>query len=199
MPDIIIDWLNNFNAGSALLVVLALGTAAITVGRKLWKLTKDAKALVESNLKKKEEYQNVLSDVEAIKQDITALKTNSAEVMEKIKNSSLYSTEVDESLKRAITAAEEMASKHTTAISKIEQDILTMQGKINLLFASDKEFCRSYIIDAYSKYVGEEHAIGLLALQNIEGMYNRYKDEHGEDEFLGKMVREMRNLPTINK
>ena len=47
------------------------------------------------------------------------------------------------------------------------------------------------------KYVKKEKSIDLISLQNLENIYNKYLEEDGgKDEFLAKLMKELRDLPT---
>ena len=79
----------------------------------------------------------------------------------------------------------------------LEDKISKLESQINVLITSDVEYIRAYITDSYKKFVKELHHIDLMSLQNVESIYNRFLQETGsEDEFLSKLMRELRNLPT---
>ena len=63
---------------------------------------------------------------------------------------------------------------------------------------SDCETIRSFIMSEYCKWVEDKGEIDLITLQNIERMYKKYLEEVGEntDEFIDKLVNEIRQLPT---
>ena len=79
----------------------------------------------------------------------------------------------------------------------LEDKVSKVESQINVLITSDVEYIKAYITDSYNKFVKENHHIDLLSLQNVESVYNRLLQETGvEDEFLSKLMRELRNLPT---
>ena len=79
----------------------------------------------------------------------------------------------------------------------IEEKISKLESQIGVLITSDVEYIKAYLTDSYKKFVKEKHHIDLISLQNVESLYNRFLQETGvEDEFLSKLMRELRNLPT---
>ena len=146
--------------------------------------------------------------IDGILTDITSLKTEIDKISNDVDN---YKGIIDGKLKEIIKNSSENGDEFIKSLDEIkntlmiidpkvkilEDKISKLESQINVLITSDVEYIRAYITDSYKKFVKELHHIDLMSLQNVESIYNRFLQETGsEDEFLSKLMRELRNLPT---
>jgi predicted nucleic acid-binding Zn-ribbon protein len=106
----------------------------------------------------------------------------------------------NESVNKSFDDLEKSIREISPKLQLMEQRIEKLERQIGDLLRSDVDYIKAYITDAYNKYVKEEQHIDLLTLQNVESVYNRLLEETGsEDEFLSKLMRDLRNLPTTKQ
>lgn len=198
------DYLNQFPAGTVFLFLIGLYAAGKKVYQEAKKILEHNKKVVTDDIQKQEQLQTMLDDIENLKTSIETLNTgldSYKKTVEKHLEEDQVSSEnsrrnTDERIGTICEHLEGLEQK----IPIIEQNIMKIEKQISILIGSDVEYIRAYITDSYNKYVKEKRQIDLISLQNVESIYNRFLHETGgEDEFLSKLMRELRNLPTTVK
>mgnify|MGYP003556925927 CR=1 FL=1 len=200
-PDQIADFLDQWSAGYIFLIIVGVYTVAKKLYEIIKKITNQTEEQVTKKIKDSEKIDGILTD-------ITSLKTEIDKISNDVDN---YKGIIDGKLKEIIKNSSENGDEFIKSLDEIkntlmiidpkvkilEDKISKLESQINVLITSDVEYIRAYITDSYKKFVKELHHIDLMSLQNVESIYNRFLQETGsEDEFLSKLMRELRNLPT---
>lgn len=201
MLEKIVALFNNWNAGDVILFIVILYTIGVVIFKGVKKLLDHNKQLVTENIRKEEELNNILSTLQTTRNDLSNLnnqfRSAIADIGSKLENHTGSSQDDIANLNSLITAIQEDIALQSPKIDALEEKLLKIEEQISVLINSDVEYIKAYITDAYDKYVTTEKNIDLMTLQNIESVYNRVLQEIGEeDEFLAKLMREIRDLPT---
>ena len=197
----IAKFLDNWSAGTVFLLLVGV----YTVAKKLIEIYKSISSHIEKKTTKKiksvETIEGIIGDINSLKADLENMSTEvenykgiiDSKLEEIVKSSS-------DGSKEFLEAFNEMKSIIVVLEPKmkfIEEKISKLESQIGVLITSDVEYIKAYLTDSYKKFVKEKHHIDLISLQNVESLYNRFLQETGvEDEFLSKLMRELRNLPT---
>ena len=200
-PDQIAEFLDQWSAGYIFLIIVGVYTVAKKLYEIIKKITNQTEEQVTKKIKDSEKIDGILTD-------ITSLKTEIDKISNDVDN---YKEIIDGKLKEIIKNSSENGDEFIKSLDEIkntlmiidpkvkilEDKISKLESQINVLITSDVEYIRAYITDSYKKFVKELHHIDLMSLQNVESIYNRFLQETGsEDEFLSKLMRALRNLPT---
>ena len=200
-PDQIAEFLDQWSAGYIFLIIVGVYTVAKKLYEIIKKITNQTEEQVTKKIKDSEKIDGILTD-------ITSLKTEIDKISNDVDN---YKGIIDGKLKEIIKNSSENGDEFIKSLDEIkntlmiidpkvkilEDKISKLESQINVLITSDVEYIRAYITDSYKKFVKELHHIDLMSLQNVESIYNRFLQETGsEDEFLSKLMRELRDLPT---
>ena len=200
-PDQIAEFLDQWSAGYIFLIIVGVYTVAKKLYEIIKKITNQTEEQVTKKIKDSEKIDGIITD-------ITSLKTEIDKISNDVNN---YKGIIDGKLKEIIKNSSENGDEFIKSLNEIkntlmiidpkvkilEDKISKLESQINVLITSDVEYIRAYITDSYKKFVKELHHIDLMSLQNVESIYNRFLQETGsEDEFLSKLMRELRNLPT---
>lgn len=200
-PDQIAEFLDQWSAGYIFLIIVGVYTVVKKLYEIIKKITNQTEEQVTKKIKDSEKIDGILTD-------ITSLKTEIDKISNDVDN---YKGIIDGKLKEIIKNSSENGDEFIKSLDEIkntlmiidpkvkilEDKISKLESQINVLITSDVEYIRAYITDSYKKFVKELHHIDLMSLQNVESIYNRFLQETGsEDEFLSKLMRELRNLPT---
>ena len=195
-----IEYANHFNAGDLILFLVVTGW----VGRQIYIFITRAldkhKSRVEESLGEKQEFQKLVSDLADTKNMIETYKKNFDETIVdfdgKFKENDGDITKVRSEVVQLAKAIE----TYTRSMTLLEERVGKIEKQVELLFKTDKEQTKTFLIDAYNRYVKKDKTIDLLTLQAIENVYNQYLEETGEsDEFFTKLMRELRSLPTTRE
>ena len=197
----IADFLNNFKAGQIFLFIIGL----FTVGKKIiefsMKIYDKIKGIASKELKKAEEMSNIIDDIASLKNELASISADIADYKDNLDNKvdSILTKSDDgdtESINR-ITEIQESLLHIEPKLKLMEEKLSKVESQIEVLITSDVNYIQAYITDSYQKFVIQQHHIDLISLQNVESVYNRLLQETGlEDEFLSKLMQELRNLPT---
>ena len=200
-PDQIAEFLDQWTTGYIFLIIVGVYTVAKKSYEIIKKITNQTEEQVTKKIKDSEKIDGIITD-------ITSLKTEIDKISNDVNN---YKGIIDGKLKEIIKNSSENGDEFIKSLDEIkntlmiidpkvkilEDKISKLESQINVLITSDVEYIRAYITDSYKKFVKELHHIDLMSLQNVESIYNRFLQETGsEDEFLSKLMRELRNLPT---
>ena len=200
-PDQIAEFLDQWSAGYIFLIIVGVYTVVKKLYEIIKKITNQTEEQVTKKIKDSEKIDGIITD-------ITSLKTEIDKISNDVNN---YKGIIDGKLKEIIKNSSENGDEFIKSLDEIkntlmiidpkvkilEDKISKLESQINVLITSDVEYIRAYITDSYKKFVKELHHIDLMSLQNVESIYNRFLQETGsEDEFLSKLMRELRNLPT---
>lgn len=200
MDTEVVKFLNNFPAGSFLLFVFGIVTLIVTY-YKVWKAKKQEISDKGGELALKDQQEKTeSSNIQQLIQQVGSLE-------ETIENQNIelrkYVDNQVKNLKIQTRSNNEDIDKIKNQIKDYQQDINRILDSIrqimenmNILIDSDKETIRSFILSEYHNWSGKE--IDLITLQNIERLYKKYLEELGDDndEFIDKIMTELRNLPT---
>lgn len=202
MLDELVTYLNNLRAGDVLLFIVVVGWVLYQIFTKLIKIKDKHKEHVERSIREKEEYQKLVENLASAQSELEQLKHETNEEFGKMKadmeNHIDDASDGNDTIAKAIDNLQKITDDHEKRVASLEKAIIQMKEQIDLLFKSDKEYFRAYIIEGYNKYVKVEHSISLMTLQGFESMYNKYLSENDNknDEFLARIMKELRNLPT---
>lgn len=200
-PDQIAEFLDQWSAGYIFLIIVGVYTVVKKLYEIIKKITNQTEEQVTKKIKDSEKIDGIITDM-------TSLKTEIDKISNDVNN---YKGIIDGKLKEIIKNSSENGDEFIKSLDEIkntlmiidpkvkilEDKISKLESQINVLITSDVEYIRAYITDSYKKFVKELHHIDLMSLQNVESIYNRFLQETGsEDEFLSKLMRELRNLPT---
>lgn len=200
-PDQIAEFLDQWSAGYIFLIIVGVYTVAKKLYEIIKKITNQTEEQVTKKIKDSEKIDGILTDITSLKTEIDKISNDvdnykgiiDGKLKEIIKNSSENSDEFIKSLDEIKNTLMIIDPK----VKILEDKISKLESQINVLITSDVEYIRAYITDSYKKFVKELHHIDLMSLQNVESIYNRFLQETGsEDEFLSKLMRELRDLPT---
>lgn len=182
--------------------MIVIGWVGYQLVTKLIAVKNKHREIVERDLLKKEEYDRIVENLAKAQAELEELKTQTSSDFDKIKDD--MSEHIDGAdtdhiaMSTAIKNLELLVEKHDMRVTSLEKSIAHMREQIDLLFTCDKEYAKTFILEGYNKYVKKEHSISLVALQGLESIYNKYLSENSNtnDEFLARIMRELRNLPT---
>lgn len=195
-----IEYANDFRAGDLILFVIVIGWVGKQVYIAIMNILDKHKSRVVESLGEKQEFQKLVSDLADTKNMIETYKKNFDDTIvdfdEKFKENASDTTKIGAEVAQLAKSIEQ----YTRSMTLLEERVGKIEKQIQLLFRSDKEQTRTFLIDAYSRYVKRDKVIDLITLQAIENVYNQYLEETGEsDEFFTKLMRELRSLPTTRE
>lgn len=202
MFDELVGYLNNLRAGDVLIFICVVGYVIVTVTKYAMKVRKMHRDAIVEDINKDTEYTNLVNGLSKTQEELKLLKENIGgrfqTIQEKLDREMQESSGGDEVLQSAVKELEEVVAENDARVSTLETTVEHIREQIELLFRSDKEYFKAYIIDGYNKYVKEEHEIPLIALQTLESIYNKYLNDNDSqnDEFIARIMKELRNLPT---
>jgi F0F1-type ATP synthase membrane subunit b/b' len=196
MLDILVKWLNDFSAGDALLAIVVVCWAVTKVWTPLSKLREKTRDNVKNDINKNEEHQKILTDIKTVKQECLELQKATQELSNEFKSLTENSTSDDGKLAKSIQEISNLIAEQDKRIGKIESNVRVILDTVDEICAADGEVLHAYLTEQYEKYVVRERKINLITLQNIEKLYNRYQSAVGEDEFITRVMNEIRALPT---
>lgn len=205
MVDELVGYLNLLGAGDVLKFILVIGSALGGSIAACSKIMRVYKKHIEERLKESDNMETITTSLKETQTELASVQAdinNNIDRLEQVLHSHLDSAdETHEKLEQAILEMNELLHNQREKIGSLEGCIDKMSSQIELLFSSDKEYFKAYIIEGYNQYVKHDGKIDLLPLQNLESIYNKYLEEmDGQpDEFLGKLIRELRNLPTTKE
>ena len=199
--DQIAGFLSHWNAGEVFLVIVGV----VCVGKKIYDFGKKAYGVIEGGITKKlksvEQMDSILSVIDSLKNDLNAISTDvesyKKNLDDQVKAIISQSDTVDINIEKVVDELQESLQMIEPKVRLLEDIMSKIESQISILINSDVEYAKAYITDCYNKFVKVEHHIDLISLQNVESVYNKFVQETGlEDEFLSKLMRELRNLPT---
>lgn len=183
MPTEVIQFLDQFNLGSAIQFLIGvcgcLGSAYVFVRHETKKIKeKGSQETLEAlaNTEEKKQLEEYGNRIDFLENDLSTLQ---------------------EGVKKEATIYQEMAEK-LHRIDTLEQEIKVVKKEIIDLLTSSVSINRSLILQVYNRCVINEKTIDLMSLQNVEKLYDNYLAEvkDGGDEFINKIMSEIRDLPT---
>lgn len=202
MFDELVGYLNNLRAGDVLIFICVIGWVIVTVTKYVMKVKKMHRDAIVEDINKDTEYTNLVNGLSKTQEELKLLKENVGGrfqiIQEKLDREVQESSGGDEVLQSAVRELDEVVAETGARVDTLETTVEHIREQIELLFRSDKEYFKAYIIDGYNKYVKEEHEIPLIALQTLESIYNKYLNDNDtkNDEFIARIMKELRNLPT---
>lgn len=202
MLDQLVSYLNNLRAGDVLLFIIVVVWAGCQVASKVTEIKDKHRKSVENDLQKREEYEKLVENLKTAQEELDALKQSTQTEFERMKTQitehAQNTSEEDGITENALEALKDATDKNEQRIIALERAISAVKEQVDLLFKRDKESVHAYILEGYNRYVKKEHSISLITLREYEHMYNRYlsENENQNDEFLARIMRELRNLPT---
>lgn len=204
MLDNLVGYLNNLRFGDVLMFVITLVWTALLIKKTVVDALAKHKETVENEYRERSETATLIEDVNKANEEVEKMRNDLDEKfleMQKTIDQHVHSNEVEsEKIENALSEFNKLATEYIQKIESLELRIDKMEHQIDLLFKSDKEYFKAFILEGYNKYVKTEHSIDLVSLQNLENIYNKYIEEDGgKDEFLAKLMHELRNLPTTKE
>lgn len=201
MFDNLIAYLNNLRFGDVLLFIVTMVWAALWIKKAVTDVMNKHKESVELEVKNKSEAATLIEDVNKANSEIMTMRDNLDKKFETVQKTISEHIKKDnensEKLENTLSEFNRLAMEYIKKIESLENRVDKMEHQIDLLFKSDKEYFRAFIMEGYNKYVKKEKSIDLISLQNLENIYNKYLEEDGgKDEFLAKLMKELRDLPT---
>lgn len=202
MFDQLVSYLNNVKAGDAVLFGAVVCWAITQIYKKVKEVLDKHKDRVVEDIQHDEEMDKLIDDLKEAKAELDNLKSSiSTQLEETTKKLDEYirsSSEERENLMSGFKDISSSFNQFNKDINNLEKRIVKIEKQIDLLFRGDKESMKSFFIDAYNKYVEQDKKIDLYSLQRIENVYSQFVAEcTGEvDEFVVKLMSEIRNLPT---
>lgn len=199
--DQIAGFLSHWNAGEVFLVIVGV----VSVGKKIYEFCKKAYGVIEGGITKKlkgvEQMDSILSDIDSLKNDLNTISTDvesyKKNLDDRVKAIISQSDAGDSNIEKVVDELQESLQMMEPKVRLLEDKMSKIESQISILINSDVQYTKAYITDCYNKFVKVEHHIDLISLQNVESVYNKFVQETGlEDEFLSKLMRELRNLPT---
>ena len=204
MFDNLIGYLNNLRFGDVLLFFVTFVWAGLWIKNAVTDTMKKHKESVELEVKSKSEAAALIEDVNKANTEIMKMRNDLdkkfSDVQKTIDEHIKKDNENSEKLENTLSEFNRLAMEYIKKIESLENRVDKMERQIDLLFKSDKEYFRAFIMEGYNKYVKTEKSIDLVSLQNLENIYNKYLEEDGgKDEFLAKLMKELRDLPTTKR
>ena len=216
MPDEIANFLDNFKLGTSIQILIICGGFFFTIYKWLKSKVKDIeqkgseKTLGEiEETERDKKLDDYKTTIEKLQKEITDISDEfnrfkesiHGDVLETDEKIDLSSTNVDNLHKETLVKIEEICKEFHVfekRIETIEKQIKSTDEMISILMNSDIGSHKAWIIHEYNRCVKEDREIDLISLQNIENIYRLYLDEVGDggDEFVTKLMHEIRNLPT---
>lgn len=201
MFDNLIAYLNNLRFGDVLLFIVTMVWAGLWIKKAVTDVMNKHKESVELEVKNKSEAAALIEDVNKSNAEIMTMRDDLDKKFETVQKTIAEHVKKDnensEKLENTLSEFNRLAMEYIKKIESLENRVDKMEHQIDLLFKSDKEYFRAFIMEGYNKYVKKEKSIDLISLQNLENIYNKYLEEDGgKDEFLAKLMKELRDLPT---
>lgn len=201
MFDNLIAYLNNLRFGDVLLFIVTMVWAVLWIKKAVTDVMNKHKESVELEVKNKSEAATLIEDVNKANSEIMTMRDDLDKKFETVQKTISEHIKKDnensEKLENSLSEFNRFAMEYIKKIESLENRVDKMEHQIDLLFKSDKEYFRAFIMEGYNKYVKKEKSIDLISLQNLENIYNKYLEEDGgKDEFLAKLMKELRDLPT---
>lgn len=216
MPDEIANFLDNFKLGTSIQVIIICGGFFFSLYHWLKNKVKEIEQkgsdetldkLEENERDKKlEDYKNT---IDKLQKEITDVSDEFNKFKESIHgevvetDDKIHMSENTTSIlhKETLIKIDEILEEihaFEKRLDTIEKQIKSTNEVISVLMNSDIGSHRAWIIHEYNRCVKEDKEIDLISLQNIENIYRLYLDEVGDggDEFVTKLMHEIRNLPT---
>jgi chromosome segregation ATPase len=200
----IAEYLNKWQGGEILLFLVGCYTVFKKGYDVIHKVVTWYRGRVTEDINKEERLTGILSDITTIKKEMDDLSNDfnayKHMVDQRMTDNMESADNANESVNKSFDDLEKSIREISPKLQLMEQRIEKLERQIGDLLRSDVDYIKAYITDAYNKYVKEEQHIDLLTLQNVESVYNRLLEETGsEDEFLSKLMRDLRNLPTTKQ
>lgn len=198
----IADFLDNFRAGQIFLLIVGVYGVCKKGIEISVKIYRKIEGITSDKIKKADQMNEIINDIATLKNEMIAISTDITD----------YKNNLDNRVKDIIDKSDNGDVESLNQITEIKEALLHIEPKLRLmeeklskvesqiesLITSDVNYIKAYITDSYQKFVTQEHHIDLISLQNVESVYNRLLQETGlEDEFLSKLMQELRNLPTM--
>lgn len=216
MPSEIIEFLDNFKFGSALQFLVLWVTLFISVIAFIKKQIKGIKEKGSeetlSNLEEKEredQLESYKTSIEKMEKELGSITSDlnsfKASIHDELQNfdvilnkNNTSSKELHQETIKTISDIASTIKKFENRVKNSELKVESMNKTIEILISSDIGSHKAWIVHEYDKWVKREGSIDLMSLQNIENIYRLYLDEvsDGGDQFITKLVQEIRNLPT---
>ena len=178
MPDILQTFLDNIGLGTGLAIFIAFGILFGKVYSNYRKLLDERKRIDRDELMREQEEDS--------------LKTTVENAVKQIHDLGVHLESISSNLEELAT----LVRTHDRTLDEMQNSIVTMTSKIQILVESDIESFESYIIEEYDRFVRKDKCIDMLSLQKIENIYSLYKKEIGddEDEAVRKLIKAIREL-----
>lgn len=204
MLDNLVGYLNHLRFGDVLLFIVTVLWTVLFIRKAILDALAKHKESVENEYRERTETATLIEDVNKANEELLNMRTDLdnkiLEMQNMINEHVQTNNEKSEKIENTLFEFNKLASEYIKKIESLETRVDKMERQIDLLFKSDKEYFRAFILEGYNKYVKAERSIDLVSLQTLESIYNKYLEEDGgKDEFLAKLMKELRNLPTTKE
>lgn len=182
MPDEVVKFLNHFNLGNALSLLITCSTCLISAYIFFKKEIKKIKGMGSQETLEEIQDENAEKKLDGVENDLHKLK-------EYVKKKSDFFEEFSD--------FEKSLEECNKEIESINKQLVLIEKNVKLLFDSCITLNRVLITIQRNKFINVDKIIDMNSLRDIEDLYARYLDEvkDGGDEYIAKMIRELRDIP----
>lgn len=182
MPSEVINFLNHFNLGTALELIIAcvtcLSGAYLFYKREVKKIKNEASQETLEELEDEQEEETI----DNIQKDLHKLE---GYVNQKFKR-------CDE-----LNEVEDSIRNYRKVIQELNDEVILLKKNVDTLMKSCITLNRVLITIQRNKIVNGDKIVDLNSLRDIEELYANYLEEvkDGGDEYMAKFLREIRDIP----
>ena len=206
------EFLDNIGFGTGILIVIGLGTLAITVYKMYKQFKADSIQRATDQLKAIEAGENLKKSMDDISKSISELNSKISEVdskveafdrkyidnINKIQNDmSIISETLENNTQESMNADAVLDNKlneYNRNIEKVSGSLSKLEAQTNRLIESDRENIKAYIANVHKASTNDGY-IDFHILSIVETQYATYLEENG-NTFIEKLMCEIRELPT---
>ena len=204
MLDVLVKLTKDISLADTIIVVACCGWLGKMIYNYIKAFLDAHRNHVEEDISERQNYQHLVEEIGDTKEQLDQAEEGLEKKVNRLFGiiEDLKSETADPNSEHQKTIASMLASieEQSETISDLSERVLKIEEQIELLFHADKAYVKAHIVEGHNRYVRDEKMIDLLTLQNLECIYNKYLEEGGgEDEFLAKLMKELRDLPTTKK
>lgn len=214
MPDEVVTFLNHYQLGTAIVIISFFLGIIVKLCTKIKSLydeihekgvndaleEEDEKQKDETLTKCKQEVEELRTDTGRLAKEIETIEGIVKEITDTVNSVTTQSQKcIDGSKEEILTklnGVNEQLLSHDTFNKDVLKRLKLIEESIEMLIDNDAESFVDFISNEYQRYKVKQ-CISMLALREIERTYKKYLAEtrNGDDEFVNKMMREIRDLP----
>lgn len=204
MFDLLLELTKDIKVSDVIIIVAVCGWLGTKAYTYLKAFLDQHRNQVELDISQRESYQHLVDELGDTKEQLDhaeeGLENKVSRLFDIIEDLKSETADPNSEHQKTIAAMVESIERQDETIKELTERVIKIEEQIELLFRADKEYVKAHIVEGHNRYVQDEKTIDLLTLQNLESIYNKYLEEGGgEDEFLAKLMKELRDLPTTKK